>query len=182
MGRGNCGAGGRQKGIGAKLAVKQRPRGLAWVSPQDVSDVSDQKEEMSKASKRKRSGGVALTRAHAMLCSCPRPLAFCWQSAWGNAVDSSVLPQFICPQLRHKCSWHFLTFACSIFVSDLSLSSSLHACCPSCDGPLPGRGKSLRLVWLPGKCWESSTARLWCLRAKGGMAPGPPSPGTCSDL
>lgn len=41
MGKGNCGPGGWQKGIGAKLAVEQRPRGLAWVFPQDVSGMSE---------------------------------------------------------------------------------------------------------------------------------------------
>lgn len=74
---------------------------------------------------------------------------FPWQSAWGNVVDSSVLPLFICLYLRSKRLWYVLMFAYSIFVSDLSLPLSMLL--PSCDGPLPRRGKSLWIVQLPGK-------------------------------
>lgn len=91
---------------------------------------------------------------------------FPWQSAWGNVVDSSVLPLFICLYLRSKRLWYVLMFAYSIFVSDLSLPLSMLL--PSCDGPLPRRGKSLWIVQLPGKWWGSDTAQPRCLGAKEG--------------
>lgn len=93
----------RKKWIWAKLAVKQRLRGPTCVSPQGDSGVADWEEEMPQASEGKPSGGVAQTWAHAVPCSCPCSLAFSWQSAWGNMVDSSVLLLFICPYLRSKC-------------------------------------------------------------------------------
>lgn len=57
----------------------------------------------------------------------PTSSCFSLQSAWENAVDLSGFPQFIFPPLRNKCSLHFLTFGCSICVSDLSLLSSMPA-------------------------------------------------------
>lgn len=51
----------RKKWIWAKLAVKQRLRGPALVLPQGDSGVSDQEEEMPKASEGKPNGGVAQT-------------------------------------------------------------------------------------------------------------------------
>lgn len=51
VGKGNCWTERWQKGTAVKLAVQQRLKGPAWVSPQDFSGIFDQKEEMPKPQK-----------------------------------------------------------------------------------------------------------------------------------
>lgn len=50
------------------------------------------------------------------------PTASCFPLAISLGNLSIFLPQLICPQIRSKYLLCFLKFACSIFVSDLSLS------------------------------------------------------------
>lgn len=175
MGKENCRAGRWQKWMEATSVGKQRLK-LTWASPQDVSGISDWKKETSKPSQRKPSGRVAMIWAYQHPAPthswCPCPLAFPWQSDWGDATFSLYSPETGSGVNTHCTSWYY-------HVWTLSLLPSMPAA-RSCSGPVPWWGESLQLALLLQAVGGTESAwHLWEWVEECGMGEGPFLPWVC---